>query len=298
MRIRSTRPHFWRSERIASVSWDARLTLKGIESYVDDNGVGKNDIALIVGDLFQRDLIREPSRTVARVSEAISELTEAGLLWQYAAENAKLLYVSFWEECQRIDKPQAGRFPRPDGTWNYKDSSIRESSKMARESSRTFAPGVVEKGSRGVGEQGKDDEPIPEPPDDPYAEVVVVPEYVDSPSRPQSATPSSASKTVVRQVLGNAGYPRATTDRLAVQVGKLFREGHPDALIREALAEWDRRPNCDKPEFLPTVLGDLVKAQRAGPDTRNVHKLRGLAQLEAEQRAAEESQNPARKELA
>ena len=59
MRIRSMRPEFWRSERIAAVSWDARLVLKGLESYVDDNGVGKDDIALIVGDLFQRDLIRE-----------------------------------------------------------------------------------------------------------------------------------------------------------------------------------------------------------------------------------------------
>jgi hypothetical protein len=48
MRIRSTKPEFWRSERIASVNWDARLVLKGLESYVDDNGVGVDDIALIV----------------------------------------------------------------------------------------------------------------------------------------------------------------------------------------------------------------------------------------------------------
>ena len=153
MRIRSTRPHFWRSERIASVSWDARLVLKGLESYVDDNGVGKDDIALIVGDLFQRDLIREPSRTVARVSEAISELSQAGLLWRYTIDGTRLLFISFWEECQRIDKAQAGRFPRPDGTLHYKDSSIRECSETPREHSRTFAPGVVEEGSRGVGEQ-------------------------------------------------------------------------------------------------------------------------------------------------
>ena len=153
MRTRSTRPHFWRSKRIASVSWDARLVLKGLESYCDDNGVGKDDIALIVGDLFPRDLIREPSRTVARVTEAISELLQAGLLWRYAAEGASLLYIAFWEEVQRIDKAQAGRFPRPDGTLNYKDSSIRESSNTPREDSRTFAPGVGEEGSRGVGQK-------------------------------------------------------------------------------------------------------------------------------------------------
>ena len=153
MRIRGTKPEFWRSQRIAAVSWDARLVLKGLESYVDDNGVGKDDIALIVGDLFQRDLVREPSRTLARVSEAISELCAAGLLWRYEHEGTELLYVSFWEQAQRVDKPQAGRFPRPDGTWNYKDSDIRESSKNVREPSRTLAPVTGEQGNRGTEEK-------------------------------------------------------------------------------------------------------------------------------------------------
>lgn len=153
MRIRSTKPEFWRSERIASVSWDARLVLKGLESYVDDNGVGKDDIALIVGDLFQRDLVREPSRTLARVSEAVSELHAAGLLWRYAANGTNLVYLSFWEQIQRVDKPQDGRHPRPDGTMNYKDSIIRETDANIREDSRALAPGTGEQGNRGTGEQ-------------------------------------------------------------------------------------------------------------------------------------------------
>lgn len=154
MRIRSTKPEFWRSERIAQVDWDARLVLKGLESFVDDNGVGKDDIALIVGDLFQRDLVREPSRTLARVSEAISCLNLAGLVWRYEAEGTRLLYVSFWESVQRVDKPQSGRFPRPDGTMNYKDSFIREAVANVREDSRNVAPGTGEQGNRGTGERG------------------------------------------------------------------------------------------------------------------------------------------------
>ncbi|MBN7466111.1 hypothetical protein I3U66_10915, partial [Mycobacteroides abscessus subsp. massiliense] len=47
MRIRSTRPEFWRSKTIAQLDWDVRLVLKGLEAYVDDNGVGKDDIELI-----------------------------------------------------------------------------------------------------------------------------------------------------------------------------------------------------------------------------------------------------------
>lgn len=266
MRIRSTKPEFWRSHRIASVSWDARLVLKGLESFVDDNGVGKDDLELIVGDLFQRDLIREPSRTVARVSEAISELNQAGLLWRYEVDRTRLLYVAFWESVQRVDKPQPGRFPRPDGTMNYKQSEIREAPKSPREDSRAFAPGTEEQGNRGTGEQD-DDEPLPpEPPPGPYDgpenEVVVeAPRHVDNPSTPAKRFASSAAKTLVRQELG-AGYPRATVDRLAVQVDKLINEGHPDTLIRASVREWEQRPNCDRPEYLPTVLGDLVKASR------------------------------------
>jgi hypothetical protein len=154
MRIRSTRPEFYRSERVARVGWDSRYVLKALESYVDDNGVGKHDLELIVGDLFMRDLVREPSRTVARVSEAISELHEAGLLWLYEADGTDLLYIAFWEEIQRIDKPQPGRFRRPDGTLAYKESSIREPVATPREDSRTFAPVTGEQGNRGTGEQG------------------------------------------------------------------------------------------------------------------------------------------------
>ena len=151
MRIRSTKPEFWKSRRIASVSWDARLVLKGLESYVDDNGVGIDDIELIVSDVFPRDLFANPRETVARVSEAISQLHQAGLVHRYSTDTDNLLYISWWEEVQRIDKPGKGRNPRPDGTFNYKDSVIRESVANIPE---TLAPGTGEQGNRGTGEQG------------------------------------------------------------------------------------------------------------------------------------------------
>jgi hypothetical protein len=150
MRIRSTKPEFWRSERIASVSWDARLVLKGLESYVDDNGVGKDDIALIVADVFPRDLSRNPTGTLRKVSEAISDLADAGLLWRYEAAGANLIFVSFWESVQRIEKPTKGRFPRPDGTMNYRDSEIRATlPEPSRNPPGTLRPGTGEQGNRG-----------------------------------------------------------------------------------------------------------------------------------------------------
>jgi len=151
MRIRSTKPEFWKSRRITSVSWDARLVLKGLESYVDDNGVGIDDIELIVTDVFPRDMFANGRETVARVSEAISELHRAGLVHRYEANGDRLLYISFWEEVQRIDKPGKGRNPRPDGTMDYKSSSIRESVASPPE---TLAPGTGEQGNRGTEDQG------------------------------------------------------------------------------------------------------------------------------------------------
>ena len=151
MRIRSTKPEFWKSRRIASVDWDARLVLKGLESYVDDNGVGVDDIELIVTDVFPRDMFANPRETVARVSEAIRSLHRAGLVHRYEANGDHLLYISFWEEVQRIDKPGKGRNPRPDGTFDYKESEIRESVASPPE---TLAPGTGEQGNRGTGEQG------------------------------------------------------------------------------------------------------------------------------------------------
>jgi len=151
MRIRGTKPEFWKSRRISSVSWDARLVLKGLESYVDDNGVGVDDIELIVTDVFPRDMFANTRETVARVSEAISELHHAGLVHRYEASGDPLIYISFWESIQRIDKPGKGRKPRPDGTFDYKDSEIRESVANPPE---TLAPVTGEQGNRGTEEQG------------------------------------------------------------------------------------------------------------------------------------------------
>jgi hypothetical protein len=150
MRIRGTKPEFWKSKRIGSVSWDARLVLKGLESYVDDNGVGVDDIELIVTDVFPRDMFASPRETAARVSEAISELYQAGLVHRYEGNGDDLLYISFWESAQRIDKPGKGRNPRPDGTLDYKESEIREG---VASPPVTLAPVTGEQGNRGTEEQ-------------------------------------------------------------------------------------------------------------------------------------------------
>ncbi|MGO3325340.1 hypothetical protein [Gordonia sp. (in: high G+C Gram-positive bacteria)] len=84
------------------------------------------------------------------MSEAVSELFQAGLVWRYEVQNTPLLYVSSWESIQRIDKPGKGRLPRPDGTMDFKESEIRESVASPRES---VAPGTGEQRNRGTGDK-------------------------------------------------------------------------------------------------------------------------------------------------
>lgn len=276
MRIRSTKPEFWRSKTIAQTDWATRLVLKGLESYVDDNGVGKDDLALIAADVFPRDLSANPRETLASLSVAISTLAEVGLIVRYVWDGEELIYIDKWKDIQRVDRPNKGRFCRPDGTLEYDEPVNRDSYRNPRDTLAnprdTLAPGTGEQRNRGTEEQTttarENDEPPPPEPRDVVDDEVLdsAPGFIDNPSRPTPPKPTDAARTVVRTTLG-AGYPRTTIDRLAVQVAKLAREGHPDALIREALREWDQRADCGKAEYLPTVLGDIVKRSRAAPAT-------------------------------
>jgi hypothetical protein len=222
MRIRSTKPEFWRSERIASVSWDARLVLKGLESYVDDNGVGKDDLALIVADVFPRDLSRNPPGTLRRVSEAITLLEQAGLVWRYEVDGTRLLYLSFWESVQRIEKPTNGRFRRPDGTLNYRESQIRESS---RNPPGILRPGTGEQGNRGTGEQGIE--------------------------QPSSAELTTRSKYPPAFEEFWSNYPRKVGKDKALTAWQAARKRTSDQAIRDGAARMSADPNLPEAQFIP-----------------------------------------------
>lgn len=167
MRIRSTKPEFWRSETIAALDWDARLILKGVESYVDDNGVGKDSVTLICADVFPHDLARDPE-TIARVSRGLQALCDAEILARYTMGGERLIYVRRWKSLQRVDRPNKGRHPRPDGTLEYAEEvdesvcaglgvTVREAtddSRDPREDVSTPSRHPRETPLTGTGEQG------------------------------------------------------------------------------------------------------------------------------------------------
>lgn len=156
MRIRSTKPEFFRSKRVSEdiPDWGNRYLLKALESYVDDNGVGKDNVALIAADCFPHDVALDPSGTFRRLPEGLSALFEAGFIHRYEANGERLLYISWWESTQYVPKPKPGRHPRPDGTFGYKESVIGQPDRKPPETSGSLRPVSGGQGVRGSGGQG------------------------------------------------------------------------------------------------------------------------------------------------
>ncbi len=145
MRIRSIKPEFWRSDDIASLDWETRLLFIGLWSYVDDNGVGRDEERLLRADLFP--LEDDPRETLATISRGLQELSRRGLILRYEVEKRRFLEIESWARHQRIDKPNKERYPR----FDRDRGTLAEPSRDTRE---TLAPGTEEQGNRGTGDQG------------------------------------------------------------------------------------------------------------------------------------------------
>ena len=151
MRIRSIKPEFWSSEDIAALTWTDRLLFVGLWSYVDDNGVGRDTPRLIAASLFP--LEENPRDTLATVSRGLANLSEAGRIVRYEVDGRDYLEIVNWTKHQRIDKPNKARYPRSTSENANPRDTLATLSRLSRE---IPAPGAVELGNRGTGEQGNE----------------------------------------------------------------------------------------------------------------------------------------------
>ena len=122
MRIRSIKPEFWRSEDIAKLDWHDRLLFIGLWSYVDDNGVGRDNAAIITAELFAldgefsedslnpHDILSESS---VRVHEGLKALCSGGQIVRYQVAGKPYLHVVQWSKHQKINRASEGRYPLP-----------------------------------------------------------------------------------------------------------------------------------------------------------------------------------------
>ena len=110
-RIRSIKPEFFTSEAIAALQLSARLTFIGLWTYADDNGVGIYNELLITAAIWP--LERDNLETLSRTREDIASLSRAGLVTLYSDSRKTYVFVTSWDEHQKVDHPRKPRYPRP-----------------------------------------------------------------------------------------------------------------------------------------------------------------------------------------
>ena len=123
MRIRSIKPEFWRSADTADLDMFTRLLFIGLWNYVDDNGVGEDDVHLIRSDLFPRD--RNVDELSAQIRGSLSELSRRGQItrFRHLKTGRDYFHVAAWHH-QKINRPTESKKPLPTSD----DCQLREDS--------------------------------------------------------------------------------------------------------------------------------------------------------------------------
>lgn len=266
MRIRSIKPEFWRSADTADLDMFTRLLFIGLWNYVDDNGVGEDDVSLIRSDLFPRD--KNVDELSGLIHGALIELSRRSQIKRYLAleSGRRYLCVAAWHH-QRINRPTESKKPLP----TSEDTFFNEPSRTPHGGFTEPSPpdqgneGSREQGNEGAGEgaqprsrtfseqiRGSRDEAPQPPPID--AEIV-----------PRSATPA---EQLVRENVSPNRYDASTLTALRLKTGELLNGGTDPALMAETLRLWDGRDGGVG--LIPHLLADAAKAMNPIPGRANV----------------------------
>lgn len=112
MRIRTVKPEFWRSADTAELDMFTRLLFIGLWNFVDDNGVGEDDVSLIRSDLFPRETNVDELSDM--IHGSLNELSQRGQVTRYRDHSTgrRYLHINAWHH-QRINRPTDSKKPLP-----------------------------------------------------------------------------------------------------------------------------------------------------------------------------------------
>jgi len=150
VRIRTIKPEWLSSQKLASASDAARLLSVALIVMADDHGRGRGSIAEIAMQVWRYEMTREDGakvrETLAKVRETLAELSATGFVKLYQVDGNDYFELPAWSEHQRVDKPGKAKIPGPYAT----SENIRET--LAK------VPGslATDQGS-GIRDQGDDD---------------------------------------------------------------------------------------------------------------------------------------------
>lgn len=217
MRIRSIRPEFYDSESMGNVSWDARFVFECLWSYVQDNGVNRDNARMIRGTCMPYD----GDEVIPRIETALDELEDAGCIVRYEWRGKHLLWLPNFLTYQKITNPSVCLFPTPD------EADVREVSPNTRETlpdtdrhCQTLATGV----GVGVGDRSSSGK---------SANALS--------TRTRASNPTTDAYTPEFETFWTA-YPRKKDKRAAWKAWKAaLKRADPETIITAAKAE-ARRP--------------------------------------------------------
>ena len=187
MRIRTIKPEFWRSEDIAALSIEDRLLFIGLWSYVEDNGVGRDEPQLIQCDLYPLDTFTEAS---LRTHGGLMRLSQQGLITRYEGpDGRRYLQINSWDKHQKINRPSKPRFPQ----YNAENCTLTEGSLRPQ---CTLTEGSLPEQGTGNREQGTGkDTPFSPPHETEHAETASAELVtVSADAAPATASTKPASK--------------------------------------------------------------------------------------------------------
>ena len=217
MRIRTIKPEFWRSEDIAALSIEDRLLFIGLWSYVEDNGVGRDEPQLIQCDLYPLDTFTEAS---LRTHGGLMRLSQQGLITRYEGpDGRRYLQINSWDKHQKINRPSKPRFPQ----YNAENCALTEGSLSPH---CTLTEGSLPEQGTGNREQGTGKHTLFGPPHETEPAETA---SAETQTVSADAAPATARATSVEV---KKPSPRARSSR-----GTRLTDGwQPD----QALADWTR----------------------------------------------------------
>lgn len=246
MRIRSIHPQFWRSDDIAALRRDYRLLFIGLWSYVDDNGVGRDDYRHICADLFAAE--DDPTGARQFVREGLARLSARSLIVRYEYEGKRYLYIPTWDKWQRVDRPSKPRYPRPDEC----GATILTSADADSDGQSVIGLATDSRGSRespvtGEGEKGRRGVP-------PTAGALARRDGTDAEAA------DSTAQTLTAEWIDHCRKrpPGNVVGQVAKQLKALLAEGFEYDDVRAGLALWHSKGL--HPATLPSVVHEHVNA--------------------------------------
>jgi hypothetical protein len=108
-RIRSVKPEVRRSRTVTSWPRDVRLTWIYLWMYLDDEGRGEDDLALLKAELFPRDrdvTERKLDEWLWTITEKSGSPDKPPPLCRYVVDGLDFLHAVNWSEHQKISHPK------------------------------------------------------------------------------------------------------------------------------------------------------------------------------------------------